>query len=122
MDGNIGNLIFWGVVVISIITRIVKSVNKGKEEKQVQQKPLSPQTSTQTPPQLIKVKKQETIAPPPPFPKKQTVPVMEAAEEEKIEEIGLEEFTASETFEFDLSDISEAKKAVIYSEILNRKY
>ncbi|MDR1739549.1 MAG: hypothetical protein LBR45_02185 [Bacteroidales bacterium] len=128
---DLGDIIFFGVVAITIIGNIVKAVRKGNREDAQRQKQPKPQEIETEPDWWTTyenkgIEETQKVAQPVRVVSKPVVfeegisalKQDKAIPKEKKERIEMPE----EKIEFDLSEVSEARKAVIYSEVFNRKY
>jgi len=118
MDFSLGDIIFFGAIIIAIVSNIAKHLKKGKQTPQ--REPATVPLPTEVVDYFQKIKKQKEA----PVQQKSTIiSPQHDTTEKQIEEPILEEPVAEENdFVLNFSDASELKKGIIYTEIFNRRY
>ena len=121
-----GDWIYIILMVVVAISSLFKSISK-KKEQQPTQMPVPKPSEQSYPVPPVPVKKSRRM--PPPMPKQSTQPYSSLfassgtiAESIKTEIALMPEQESALADELDLTDAEAFRKAVIYSEIINRKY
>jgi len=114
MDFSLGDIIFFGAIIIAIVTNIVKHLKKPKYDPP-QRVPLPPEVQDYF--QKVKMQKEAPVQ------KKSSIISQHDTTEKQVEEPILEEPVVEENdFVLDFSDATELKKGIIYAEIFNKRY
>jgi len=121
-----GDWVYIILMVVVGITSLFSSINKKKRQQQTQMpSPVPPEFSYPTPP--VPKKKERKLPPPvpadsryPSFDTHLTFPIVET--DSQAETYLVQEEEGALANELELTDPDAFRKAVIYAEILNRKY
>jgi hypothetical protein len=122
-----GNWVYIILMAVVVISSVIKSINKKKEQQQPQPQIPVPEPMEQSfpvPPATIKKSRQM----PPPAPKQKNQPYSSLFASQTIAESLQTELALTSqqesalADELDLTDTEAFRKAIIYSEIVNRKY
>ena len=119
MDFSLGDIIFFGAIIIAIVSNVAKHLKKGKQTPQ--REPATVPLPTEVVDYFQKIKQQKEA----PVQRKSTIiSPQHDTTEKQIEEISIfeEELPMENDFVLDFSDVSELKKGIIYTEIFNRRY
>ena len=115
MDFSFGDIIFFGAIIIAIVTNIVKHLKKPKYAPP-QRVPLPPEVQDYF--QKVKMQKEAPVQK-----KSSIISPQQDTTERQVEEPILEEPVVEENnFILDFSDAAELKKGIIYAEIFNKRY
>ncbi len=116
---SLGDIIFFGAIVIAIVSNVIKALRKNKPQVD---KPVFTETALDDYDYQPAKEKAKPVTPPISFFEKERKTTIK---DNRIKEMPTQEIQLQEeenTFNIDFSDVSEAKKAIIYSEIFHRKY
>jgi hypothetical protein len=126
---DIGDVLYWILIVGAIVVSSISSLKeKQKEQPKPQPQPQSWNDEMRTPPPPPAPKKKKKTPPPVARPQQQRAQSSFVASEEGVSMFGentaflMDETEVVIMDDLDLTDVNAFRKAVIYAEILNRKY